>query len=730
MAADAYSPCPYCVGTDKKKKFCCAGIEPEMQKVARLKERGNAKAALASLDKLAEKNPTTPWNQATRASLMLNSGRAEEALAVLETVLAEEPENKSVLALHAAASLAVKGYAASRQPLWRAFRKSAPYYPDLVSGVAAAAAGELFRARRYPAAREHLACALKFAAQDRKQALFMRLMEFDGDAEVPYPLRSVHPLAPVKGDEGAQLAAAKARRIAESGCYGAAANQYAALAKALPDQAGVRANVGLCRAFDGDHPAAAGALKKAAALEKDFELAAEYEALAQLLALTGEAETVDLVEKVYAADSTSALLTELDADDLFHRLPTDPQADGPAPPEAVYEILDRPVPASADGLTRTDVPNVVGELSVFDSAGGDDGPAGPRAVLSAFVGEEWDAAAAALEGTGLTLAPDDEQVHDGADDFGLPRELWGLRWRWAFPEDMPLRARRQLEAEEWRHRIKTVWPETPLEALEGNTPLAAAKLNELNVRLAGALYVLDAVCDRGRYELDLNDLREEFSLPAIEPRPAPEDANLAAYSILHLQRTDVSALTDRQLLTVMNRALLVHPARFLRAVLSEALSRDSLAGDFDRQRAYHTLGELARDRYAYDEAFEWLEKGRAEAKEADEPFEAVFRWDTRELALRLETPDDPELAPLIERLDRYYGPKLPQFRPYLMQILAAHDVDPPESVRVAAATGGPAAGTAAALEPAVAGGVSPGGVWTPDAPAREAAGQKLWLPGS
>ena len=64
----------------------------------------------------------------------------------------------------------------------------------------------------------------------------------------------------------------------------------------------------------------------------------------------------------------------------------------------------------------------------------------------------------------------------------------------------------------------------------------------------------------------------------------------------------------------------------------------------------------------------------------------MFRWDTRELALKLETPDDPELTPLIERLDRYYGPKLPQFRPYLLQILAVHGVDPPASLRGAAPT--------------------------------------------
>lgn len=236
--------------------------------------------------------------------------------------------------------------------------------------------------------------------------------------------------------------------------------------------------------------------------------------------------------------------------------------------------------------------------------------------------------------------------------------------------------------------------------------------------------MLDAVCDRGKYELDLNGLRERFGLPKIEVVPAPENAQLNGYSILHLQRTDVSSLSDRHLLAVLNRALLVHPIRFLRAVLTEAVGREGLHAEFDLQRAYHTLCELARDRYDYEAASAWLEKGRAAAQQSDDPFEAVFRWDTRELALRLETPDDPELTPLIELLDRYYGPKLPQFRPYLLQILDVHGVTPPASLKYAA----PAEVTEP--EPETTGSLSTGGVWTPDAPAREGAEQKLWVPGS
>lgn len=725
MAADAYAPCPYCLGTGRKKKFCpCTAVEADMVSVAKLRERGSAAKALEKLEALDAKHPDTPCVQSTRATMLLNGGDPAGALAIMEGATAADPTNALLIALHAAASLATNGFAESRRPIWRAFRKSAPYYPDVVSGVAATAAGELAARRRYPAAREHLAVALRFASADRKQNLFMRLMEFDGNSEIPYPLRSVHPLTDVTGQgEEADEACAKARRIAESGCYGAAAEKYAAAAAGLPKHAGVRANVGLCRAFDGDHKAASGALRKAAELEKDFELAAEYEALGQLLALTEEGGSVDLKEKVFAPANVAKLLSDLDDHDRFVRLPDDPDDSDPNPPAAVFELTDRDLPP-ADGLTADAVPNVVGELTVFDRSGGagESGDGGPRAVLSSFDGEEWEAASALLDSLDLPEAPAEEQpTEDGSARYGLPKELYGLRWRWAFPGGLPLRRRRELERSEWDRRVNEVWPTTPLAALDGKSAEDAANDESLAKRLAGALYVLDAVCDRGRYELDLNAMRERFGLPRVEPTAAPADAALNAYSILHLQRVSLAELDDRQLLTALNRVLLVHPARFLRAALTEALSRESLEGQFDRQRAYHTLGELARDRFDYDGAFEWLEKGRSEAKEADDGFEAAFRWDTRELALRLETPDDPELVPLIERLDRYYGPKLPQFRPYLLQILAAHDVTPPPSV---------AANAQAPAVDELAGATTAGGVWTPDADAAAGGPKKLILPGS
>ncbi|MEQ9065089.1 MAG: hypothetical protein RLO18_00130, partial [Gimesia chilikensis] len=46
----------------------------------------------------------------------------------------------------------------------------------------------------YLAAREHFALAMRVASQEYQQNLFMNLLEFDGDDQIPYQFRGVHVL--------------------------------------------------------------------------------------------------------------------------------------------------------------------------------------------------------------------------------------------------------------------------------------------------------------------------------------------------------------------------------------------------------------------------------------------------------------------------------------------------------------------------------------------------------
>lgn len=700
MAFDVYQPCP--CGSGKKLKFCCADIVEDMEKVTRLNESGQHRAAMKILDKLAASHPDTAWNEATRATLLLGEGQAAEAQAVLEKLHAKSPENLAVVALLATATFAATGYQASREAIWRAFRK-ATGYADLVSSLALGIAGEMFNSKRYLAARQHLTLAMRIAPPQDKQAIFVRLLEFDGNVDIPYPLRSVHSLREIAGDADRQDAARKAIRLAERGCFGPAAERFVHLAQQTPDDPALEYNIALCTAWEGDEEVAAEAFGRAALAEPDFELAAEYAALEQFLRSGFDERLIRMRNVEYRVAAASKLITDLDNHPRCVRftLPAE-AAGGNGMPDAVFELIDGPLPESLEGSAPEDLPSVIAQFAIFGTPHETDEP---RAALAAFEGDDFDAAKKLLH----EIDPDLEAVEERteAGDVTLSRDVALLNRRMSFPEKSPIRRRRELEHRRFEQALET-WLTSPQEALIGKSPVDAASDDGLRVPLAGLLYVLDAFCLQSRFACDINALRSRLNLPAIEPIESRQDLPLNTFSAIQLHRLKVTDLEDRQLSVVLNRALLVHHGRFLKLVLEEALRRS--LPEFDKTRIYMTLSELLRDSGDAKAALHWIEEGRNAARSGEHAFENVFRWDTKELSLRLEDPTDPELQPFVRRMASYYGPKIPQYREYLDALLDAAGVERPSL-----------------LEPV--GATSEGGLWTPGQAQGESE-KKLWLPGT
>jgi len=702
MAFDVYQLCP--CGSGKKLKFCCADIAEEMEKAIRLSESGQTRAAMKALDRLAESHPNGVWNESTRATLLLSEGRAEEATTVLEKLHAAAPDNQGVIALLGTSAFAARGYEAAREAVWRAFRK-ATAHPELVSSLALAIAGEMFDRKRHLAARQHLTLAMRFAAAREKQAIFVRLLEFDGNADIPYPLRSVHSLREITGDADRQDAARKAARLAERGCFGPAAERFVHIAQQAPDDPAIEYNIALCTAWEGDEEVAAEAFGRAALAEPDFELAAEYEALEQLLRANLD-DPVRMRNAEYRAVSASRLITDLDDYPRCVRFSLPPEAAGEnGMPDAVFELLDRPLPEDFAGLAPNDLPRAVGQIAVF---GTPDDADEPRAALAAFEGSDFDTAKALLAEVAPTLELLEERSEEG--DATLPRELAPLHARLAFPEKTSVKNRRDVERRRWQSAVDELWMNSPQSALDGKSPVQAAGDESLRAPLAGAIYLLDAFGLRNRHAVDVDDLRRRLGLPEVSRIEATPKLPLNTLSAIQLHRITAVSLEDRQLSIVLNRSLLVHHGRFLKAVLEEALRRN--LPDVDKNRIFLTLADLARDRGDLADALHWVEEGRKDSRAGEHAFENVFRWDTKELGLRLEDPTSPDLDPFVRRMSSYYGPKVPRFTEYLDGLLRSVGLTPPSI-----------------LEPVGAAGAAPGGLWTPDQPAGGSE-KKLWIPGT
>jgi thioredoxin-like negative regulator of GroEL len=699
MATDVYQPCPYC--TDKKIKFCCADIAEEMAKVVRLSENGQHRAAIKILDKLAVTHPRTVWNEATRAMILMQQEEPERAKDILQNLHEAEPENQAVIALLAAAAFAADGYAPARDAIWRAFRK-ATTQTELVTSIAVGIADEMWDNRKYLSARQHLTLAMRLAPSRNKESIFVRLLDFDGDTTIPYPLRSVHSLRDISGDDERQNTARKAMRLAERGCFGQAAERFAALAQQTPEDPAVEYNFALCKAWEADEEVAAEAFGRAALAENDFELAAEYAALEQLLRANLDDRVLQKKTIHYEIDSAAKLIGDLEAHPRCQRVSLPPSSAFKERflPDAAFTLLDRPLPESIDGLAIDDLPRVIGRLFIVASS---ENVQRPIALLSTFEGSNTEAAKSLLnEQPGLQQR--DEQLDDSRS--AIPCELAPLHSPLALPDQIPANERRKLEKARWESAIET-WLNSPQEALIGKSPLAAAQDERLRVPLAGALHVLDAFCLQFSYTVDLDGLRRRLGLPETTPLEVRPDLPLNGLSALQLHRLKVADLDDRQLAVVLNRALLVRHARFLKIVLEEALKRD--LPEVHKDQLFVTLSDLARNEGDIPTALHWIEEGRKNVQPGEHHFEQIYRWDTHELSIRLEDPRSPDLQPFIRRLLSYYGPKLPKFKEYLAIMLNVVGIPMPD-----------------VLEPA--GATSAGGLWTPDqsSPATE---KKLWLPG-
>lgn len=710
MALDVYAPCP--CGSGKKLKFCCATLADDMERITRQIESNQPRQALHQLETLDRKHPHHPWIATTRALVLIELREETTARDVLKSFLEHQPDHEFAIVLYATAVLQADGLDAAKKPIHRAFQRSVKRFAPMVSGLAGAMAALHHRRGQMLAAREHLALALRFAPDRDRQDVFVRLLEFDNDSSVPYLLRSVHPLPSVTGGEDVALEVKKAQKYAAVGCWSTAAEIFEKLATAQADNPALWHAVGLCRAWDGDEPAAATALHRAAQRYSDPALAVDCETIAQVFDWNiGDARRQRLT-RWGTVPSVSRLLTALDAAPRLFRLALPASGPNGEPlPAAIYQVLDRPRTDMPEptALTAENVAQILAILSVFDANAEADEPA--ELELSALAGSDFDTADSLVRAAAGEFAAWEEATKEAG---WVPEETLALSWQWAFPEKTPVALHRRLENERWQHTQDHVWPNLPLRALGGKSPNEAKGDPSQRVALLSAVYVFEAHGLRAGHELDVPGVLSRLGIDPLPAVAVTPETSLSTFTPLQWLRLPLDQLTDAQMMSVVNRALVVHHDRFLYTALKAALQRPECVKELDLNRVYHTLADLGRQHGRREEAFHWLDAGRQHAASHPNSFEQVWSWDLRELLARLEDPTDPGVKPLLDKFVSFYSPKLPQMRPYLEQMLATAGLPSPWATGIV---------TAATLP-------SSGGLWTPDAPQSTAPAGKLWIPGS
>jgi tetratricopeptide (TPR) repeat protein len=725
MSIDVYAPCP--CGSGKKLKFCCHAIVTEMTRIRKLQQNHQALQALQLLDDLEKKHPGNTWILTTQATALLDEGKSVEAKQILDELLKLNPDHLLALALSAVVSFSSDGFESSKPAVHRAFQRCAAVFPDIISGIAMGIAAFMYSRKNYMAARQHLAITMRLAPEKDRQEIFLQLLKFDSNTEIPYPLRGVHTLKRFAPDDDEQLKESqKGARLSNSGCFALSARIFAKLTESNPNDAALWQNVGLCHAWGGHEVEAAKAFHKAAELHADYETAVECETLAQLLDLGISEDVLNVKSLQYGVESVGKLLTILDAHDRLVRvqLSQDEEDENTIQPAAIYNFLDRSFPAdgSEESLTLETVPNVLAEISVFDHNPLEDEPA--RIFIIGFEGDNLQQSQDVIQQIG------GEQITSSAEEESerlletLPRDLLPLHWRWYFPPKTPAKIRKSLESQKWDHLVQNVWPNSQLTGIQGKTPLEASTEPALKVPLAAAVMVLDSYADRNQQILDASPLYKLLEIAAPSQLDLTSQTSWNTLSAMQMHRLPIADLNDEQLAGTLNRALLIHHSDYLYKVLTEILNRPVCVEKIDYNRAYLTLADLCRERSRNEEALHWIAKGRDLAESGENAFENVLQWKLREMIFRLDDPvesGDSELTSLLKHLWDYYGPKVPQLRTYLATIANTYGLKAPWEDGKSIVTPQTASETPAQ-----------DGIWTPDAqsdPAPDEGKKKLWLPG-
>lgn len=720
MAVDPYAPCP--CGSGKKLKFCCSDLVHEIEKVQRMLEGDQPRAALAHLEQTLAKAPGRASLLDLKATLELSLGDLGAARTTVEEYLRVDPQNASA---HAQAALLAAGEDPGDQPPLAAdgpARRSVGHLQDALELVtesiparvlqAIGAVGQaLLAAGGLMGARAHLWLYQGVAGDEdtRAMELLMRLNQVGG---LPLLLRDNQFLREAPIGHACEAHHDHAQLLASRGQWRRAAEAFDKLCQEHADLPILHHNAALVHGWLGDQQRLVAGLRKyaeltAAAADGLPDDAIEAEAIAQLMDDQHREAATEVARTTFPVSNEEALIDRLTRDQRVtaHRLSeADLQAlDGP-PPRHTLLVLDKPLPETGVGVTAETAPRIAGILSYFGRQ--TDRPERLELVCDrddAF--DETLALVAEIAGDALGAADGDETVGQSAAG-----EI-GLRSRWRFPDDTPVADRRRVIAAEQRRVLSEEWPAKAMKKLADKSPADAAKEASLALPLAAALLVLEQTNGAGADPQIFAELRERLGTPpAASIDPAKIDVEVLPMT--RVARVDLGAASDEAILTLYKRAELAGATDAALVVAREAARRDALADVLPPEELYSRLAALEPD---VQQALGWIEQGRQATDGSN------ANWDLAELELRVMEGQFDEANQLVHHLrDEHLNE--PGVAEKLYQVLYALGAVP-----------GPGEAPAGPAEPAVPVEAAPGGeskLWTPgdDAPS-SGGGQKIWTPG-
>lgn len=716
MAVDPYAPCP--CGSGKKVKFCCSDLVGDIEKIHRMIEGDQPRAALRHAEQTLAKHPGRASVLDLKATLELALGEMDAAKTTIAEFLKADPQNPSAHACQAMLLATTEGGKAAVAPLQKAFALLDREMPQRVFESIGVVGRALLGEGHIIAAQAHLWLHVALAPKDDPRALEL-LVSLNHYSGLPLLLRDNLRLRDWPKDASWKAEAEKASRVADVGKWQEAVAIIDRLGGTHGAEPTLLYNRTVLAGRLAEDRALVAGLQAYSQMEVPLDDAVEAAAVAQLLDNENKEQTHDSVVRSYEIKDLDSLLEKLSGDRRVQPFEIDPaRLDEDQPrPRHTFVLLDQPLPESGIGLERHQVPSLAGVISIF----GRQTNRTERIELTTDRGPNFDRTVAALAEVGGEALGEmsDERVVGSI----TPTEQ-ALNWRWHFPVDTPIADRRNLVAEERHVAITERWPEVPRPGLHGKTPREAAGDPQLRIPLMAAVLILEQGSNTQGDGASIAVLRDKLGLPQPEPIDATNE-RVATLPLVRIPRLIMGTVSDDDLVQLYRRTVLLAARSALTILAQEVVRRPSLAEQIPPAEAYRRL-IAAEDDDARALAL------IAEARERSEASgESTATWDLAELELHIESGNAEQAQAMLARIEEKHLDD-PQVAAAVYRLLYETGVISPEQLAGGARPGhahshGHAKPALAAAEAPAASGSR---IWTPgsDQPAGGGKKSALWTP--
>jgi hypothetical protein len=705
---DAYTPCPG--GSGKKIKFCCGDFLAELQKIDRMIEGEQYLACLKHIDRLLEQEPDRDRAclLAPKCALLRATEQYQAAKAAAATFLARHPDNQIALA-ESAMALSETDPKAALALVHRALRTAAGRLAHATYEAMGVTAGALLDAG-LPVPGIAL-LQLQVDAHDDDEIANQMLTAVNRSTEIPLLLRVDSAPASCPDDASWKARFDAAIEPIGKGDWQTAAEQFDKLSAEVPDAPSVWKTLAVIRGELCDNDRAIAAWRKYAALRAaapdGLDDAVEAEARAMFLAPDPLGDRVGILKIVFTVKDADRVQEAMSSSPTFRVVQVDPSqfTDGEnPPPKAAATLLDRPMPASAEGLQLETLPRLLGQAMLF-------GRQTDREACLEVIGvaaDEFTAARrAVLEAVGDAVEPAPQQEVIG--HCSATRKI--LQADWKPPRDIKPEQLRLLFSEHHRDALLNRWPDVKLGILGGRSPRDAATDPALRVRVLAAILVVEHWASRMAGEVDFNELRARLGLPEqglIDAKQTP----IESLSSIRLARLDVETLSDEDLTKAYDQASAFAVLPAVRNFAKAIIERPSLEDADERLFAYAALARAEDD---LNLAIEYVAEDRrhAESKKIGHT-----SWDLMELSFRFAQRNGAEAMRLVEHIQSRHIEEPGVGEALARMLLSVGLIRPDGSPTIEPEA--EAMADAALDEPA--------GLWTPESAQPAAGGGKLWTP--